>query len=276
MTGSSLAYIENKLRRKLLKEEAAYFSKKKDHVDSLWCHSSRVAAIAEKLGKEERMNPIACRLAGLFHDSGKFVDGRYHDDDLPEEQRSAELLRDIAQDRGIDAHLLDQVEESILQLYRNDPNPTHLTKILFDADNLDKLGLLGVSNFFTKVGLRGGGLSESVLYQLTVELTYARYTSKRFLTQSGKALAKQRSTDTIGFFKQMLCHLREEGIFDFCIREVTHNDITIDVVEPSSCSCGKQLERYIKDNVGIKCKEIHLEHFCDACGVINKFKFCEP
>ncbi|MBT8360294.1 MAG: HD domain-containing protein, partial [Deltaproteobacteria bacterium] len=158
-----LAAIELELQEQIIKEEFEHIQKNK-HSNSLWGHSERVAITAERLGLGEGLDPTVCRLAGLFHDAGKFCGGSYHKGDKPEEKRSVEVLRKLTRGKGIATNLVDQVEESILQLYRQDPDQTLLTKVLYDADNLDKLGLLGIANYFVKIGLRGSGLSSSVLH----------------------------------------------------------------------------------------------------------------
>src|SRR3990172_1828287 len=75
--------MEAELRERVRSDEAMYGSRE-TKTDSLWGHLERVAGFAEKLGIEEGLDPVACRLAGLFHDAGKFAGGSYHDGDIPE------------------------------------------------------------------------------------------------------------------------------------------------------------------------------------------------
>ncbi len=267
--------MELLLRDRVQREEAEY-SRKSNPSNSLWGHAERVALFAERLGRAEGVDPIACRLAGIFHDAGKFNGGSYHEGDEPEEKRSVEALWEITKGKGLETSLIDQVAESILQLYRDDPEPTHLTKILFDADNLDKLGSLGIANYFIKVGLRGGGLSRSCLYHLTVELTYARYAPGYLTTKTGQGLARKRAPEAISLFKSLLDSLREDGLYDFRIDEVIYDDMVIDVVTPVSCECSGELSRRIWEIPGIKCSEIHLKHFCSSCGKHHELRFCRP
>lgn len=270
-----LAEVESTVRDQMQAEEAAHGRKDKPP-NSLWGHALRVALIAERLGLAEGVSSAACRLAGIFHDAGKFGGGCYHQGDTPEEERSVVVLREITENMGLDPLLLDQVEESILQLYRDAPDPTQLTKILFDADNLDKLGTLGVANYFIKAGLRGGGITPSVLYRTTVELTYARHAPRILATESGRELARKRAPDTISFYKNLLDSLREDGLYDFRIDEVYYDGLTIDVVSPVECDCGEKLSRRIWDIPGLKCFEIHLEHSCSSCGPRHELQFCRP
>ena len=272
---TSFAAVETALLERVQTEEAEHGRNDKPS-NSLWDHLQRVAQIAERLGMAEGVDPLACRLAGLFHDAGKFGGGSYHKGDKPEEERSVAALRELTEGAGLDPSLVDRVEESILQLYREDPDPTHLTMVLFDADNLDKLGPLGIANYFIKAGLRGGGVSSSFLYRVTVELTYARHAPRCVATKTGRELAGKRAPESIAFLKQFLETLREDGLYDFTIEEVVFDDLPLDVVAPASCDCGAKLSRRIWEIPGIKCSEIHLEHSCAACGFRHELRFCRP
>ena len=271
----ALADVEFELQERIKKEEGEYIQEC-NYSDSLWGHSQRVALTAERLGMDEGLDITTCRLAGLFHDAGKFGGGSYHKGDKPEEERSVSVFRKLIKGKGFATSLIDQVEEAILQLYRHDPDQTLLTKVLFDADNLDKLGLIGVANYFLKTGLRGSGLYESVLYKLTVELTYARYATHCLNTKSGREFARKRAPQTITFFQQFLDSLREDGLFDFRINEVIFNDLSLDVVTPATCNCGEKLSLELAEIPGIKCSEIHLLHICQSCQFRHELRFCRP
>ncbi len=81
----SLGPVATTLRERVRKDEALYGRSDKD-TDSLWDHLERVSSLAERLGQSEGIDPFLCRLAGWFHDAGKFAGGRYHDDERPEEE----------------------------------------------------------------------------------------------------------------------------------------------------------------------------------------------
>jgi len=244
--------------------------------DTLWGHALRVAALADKLGRSEGLDPTVCRLAGLFHDAGKFAGGRYHHDHRPEEARSVAVLRQMAADHGVPDDAIDEAAEAIEQLYRDDPDPTPLACVLFDADNLDKLGLLGVANFFVKAGLRGRGLAVPLLHHATVELTYARHAPRSLWSAAGRALARQRAPRTIRYFRELLQQLRDDGLADIRVEEVTFDGLLLDVAAPGSCSCGGALARKIWQVPGIKCSEIHVEHRCVDCKDRVEIRFCRP
>lgn len=272
---NELRQLERVLGKRIREEEARYESKTRK-TDTLWGHLVRVAGFAEQLGTAEGLDPVACRLAGLFHDAGKFVSGCYHAQGQIEEEQSVQIFREMAADSQLGDTLIEEVSEAILQVYRDAPKTSELGKVLFDADNLDKLGPLGVANYFVKAGLRGRGVSLEMLYQLTVEMTYARYAEQSMATPTGKALASKRAKQTVGFINGLLDALREDGVFDVRVFTESFDGLILDVVAPRACTCGAELERRIWADQGVKCNQIHLEHRCMSCGQSHEFHFCRP
>jgi uncharacterized protein len=274
-TGERVRSLESALREHLRAEEARH-SGKRPAPDTLWEHACRVARIAERLGAAEGLDPSSCRLAALFHDAGKFEEGRYHEDGRPEEERSVELLREMGLAHGLDEAQIAPIGEAVLQLYRDDPEPSPLARVLFDADNLDKLGPLGVANAFVKAGLRGSPLGPRLLLRLTVELTYARHAARAMHTRLGREWAGRRAEQTVVFVLSLLESLREDGLYDFRVEPVDFEGLTLDVVSPAACACGERLERRVWQEAGLKCTEIHLEHACTACRDRSEIRFCRP
>ena len=275
LTGAVPAALEAALRERVEAEETLH-ARLSRGARSLWDHLLRVAALAERIGRTDGIDPVACRLVGLFHDAGKFAGGRYHEDERPEEEASVDALRAMAAEHGLSAALVDDVAEAILQLYRDDPEPTDLARVVFDADNLDKLGPLGVANYFVKAGLRGGGVSTRLLTRLTVEMTYARHAPRCLLTEAGRAMAAARGPQTVRFLTELLDTLREDGLFDLRVEEVDFAGLMLSVVAPAACGCGGPLERRLRESPGLKCSEIHLVHHCSSCAREWKMRFCRP
>jgi HD superfamily phosphodiesterase len=267
--------IEQSLREHVLREETAADQGEKT-VDSLWDHLSRTAGIAEQLGRAEGIDPSTCRLAALFHDAGKFHQGKLHGDSEPEEKHSVEVFESLARQHCIPEHQVAEISEAILQLYRGDPDPTPLAKVLFDADNLDKIGYLGAANFFVKRGLRGRGISPSFMVQFTVELTYARHAVGCMQTEAGQDWARRRAPQTQSFFRSFLDEVREDGLADLVIKELEFDGLMIDAVVPSTCGCGRALVPEIWQDEGIKCHKIHLVHACRDCEERYEVRFCRP
>jgi putative nucleotidyltransferase with HDIG domain len=274
-SGKVLEDIEGSLRAHVQNEENAADQAGR-RADSMWDHLWRTARIAEQLGRTEGIDPSTCRLAALFHDAGKFRQGRLHGDSVPEEQHSVEVLASFAERHGIPEDRFHEISEAILQLHRGDPDPTPLAQVIFDADNLDKLGYLGAADFFVKRGLRGRGISPEFMVQFTVELTYARHAVGCMQTDAGRRWARRRAPQTQSFFRSLVDQLREDGLADLVINELEFDGLLIDAVVPSTCSCGRTLVPEIRQDEGIKCRKIHLVHACRDCDERYEVRFCRP
>ena len=272
---SCLAPLHHELGQYIRKEEAAFGASRRAP-DTLMGHLERVAAHAVRLALKEGVDPLLAELAGLFHDAGKFHGGKYHEDDKPEEEYSIEVLREMGLKGGLNPATLDQAAVAIARLYRDDPEPTPLGKVLFDADNLDKIGLPGIALYFIKSGLRGQGLSADMIIGLTVELTYARYAARGLFTRTARTIAEQRSADTIRFIHEFLDALRENGIFDARIERIRVCDLELEVIMPASCPCGAAMGLKSWVEKGTKCTEIHIEMTCETCPSRHKIRFCRP
>jgi uncharacterized protein len=272
---SQLKLIRKELGQYVRKEESSYGSAVAAP-DTLMSHLERVASQTVRLASKEGVDLFCAELAGLFHDAGKFHDGQYHKGDTPEEEYSVEILRKMGENNGLDPTIIAKVSDAIRQLYCDDPNPTPLSMVLFDADNLDKIGLLGIANYFIKSGLRGEGIATETLMDLSVELTYARLHSRRFYTNTGRAIAERRSSETIRFIYDFLESLREDSLFDARVEHVSVSDLELEVITPSACRCGADLSKKAWLEQGVKCTEIHLEITCTACNKRYKIKFCHP
>lgn len=270
-----LAPIRRELGRLIRQEEAA-FGRTRRPPDTLMGHLERVAAHAVRLARAEGVDPHLAELAALFHDAGKFHGGRYHEDDQPEEEHSVAVLRDLGGRHGLDAAALDAVAAAIRQLYRDDPDSTPLSMLLFDADNLDKLGLPGMALYFIKSGLRGQSLSRDMIIRLTVELTYARYAARGLYTRAARAIAAKRSAETIRFIHDLLDALREDGLFDARIDTVRVGDLDLEVIRPAACPCGGAVALTSWIEQGKKCTEIHLAMTCAGCADRHEIRFCRP
>ncbi len=271
-----LKTVHEKLSLRIREEEASYHNAM-NAPDTLMGHLDRTAAYAVRLASKENVEALKAELAGLFHDAGKFHGGKYHEGDKPEEEYSVDVLRELTADSGLSADVMEDASDAIRRLYRDDSKQTPLSMVLFDADNLDKIGFLGIANYFIKSGLRGRSISPDMIADLTIELTYARYASRRFYTKTGRAIAERRSADTIRFIHGFLDLLREDGLFEAHIERAQVSDVELDVVKPAACPCGAAMEisrTWIEQ--GVKCTEIHLEMACGACGHRHKIKFCRP
>jgi len=57
----------------------------------LWQHTVYVASMAMTISYAENVDPLIPVVTALFHDCGKFENGKYHDGEKPEEEIGAEI-----------------------------------------------------------------------------------------------------------------------------------------------------------------------------------------
>ena len=149
-------------------------------------HTRRTAAIAHKLSKMEGVDSFLPILVALYHDAGKFHEGEYHRDGVPEEEHAALLAGTMLTAFGVDRVEIETVLKALRALYDDRVPCIGPCRIVQDADRLDKLGALGVGAFFTKAALRGRGLVDALVQTLSRELTYARAAPRSMFTEAGK------------------------------------------------------------------------------------------
>ncbi len=278
--GTVLASVDagvlHEIRRTLIDQETAYQKESAEAgFSSLWAHSSRVGRIAHRIAAEEGLEPEPALLAGLLHDTGKFASGSYHEDDVPEEENAAgraeRILTGTVYERWIPI-----VKEAILCTYLDGEATGGVAKAVYDADCLDKLGNIGVAQFFAKKALRRQFLNDEVLIRTSIELTYAYHAPDTLKTATGRSLAKERSARTHRFYTELLEEWRQLGLGSFVIRKEEIAGIVCFFVVPAACSCGARLalESDIQDSV--KCRQVVANYRCRACLFDSTFSFCLP
>ncbi len=270
-----LAQLHADLRALLDRQEAALGRLRPP--STLYDHSLRVARRARLLAERSRLAPPPeAYLAGLFHDAGKFRDGASHQDDTPEEEHSAALAQQWLTRYGVDHETIQRVTAAIRDLYREERNPGPLTRIIDDADNLDKLGLPGVAVFFIKAGLRGRGLGPALLHNLSVELTYARHAAAVMWTDAARELAAFKARRSEQLYRELLAELADDGLHDFRIEEYLHEGFLLLLVTRDRCDCGGEVLRHVESSAGVKCHEIRVTHTCRRCSAEHATRFCRP
>ncbi|MBI2315631.1 MAG: HD domain-containing protein [Betaproteobacteria bacterium] len=202
---------------KMLVEAEARYNDQTNQAPSefLLQHARRTAAIAYKVALMERVDPFLPSLVALYHDAGKFHDGSYHNDDVPEEEHAAAIAEQMLSASGLQRGDIESVLEALRGLY-NDGFPSNAAcRVVQDADRLDKLGALGVGAFFTKAALRGRGLLGALTHALSRELTYSLAAPHSMLTETGRRLAREQSAKAIAFYDDLLQDLENWGIASF-------------------------------------------------------------
>ncbi|MHB1121209.1 MAG: HD domain-containing protein [Ramlibacter sp.] len=252
-------------------------------------HTQRTAAIARTLALREGVDPWGPVLVALFHDAGKFHEGEYHQDGVPEEEHAARLALSLLGEHGVDAAEIGMVLEALRALYDDRLPCVGACRIVQDADRLDKLGALGVGAFFTKATLRGRGLVDALAHTLSRELTYAHAAPRSMFTESGRQLARALSARTIAFFDDLLAELDECGIAAFERRPLVLrgdfrtrdgglvDQIEVTVVTPRVCPrCEREMDLAHRLERGVKCETVKARITCRACDYAREISFCLP
>lgn len=244
----------------------------------LWDHSFRVGKIAYKLALKEGIDPLVPTIAAILHDAGKFVLGKYHDDDISEEEHSSSVAQKLLVNSGLSKNNIVAVKTAIYALYNEKLECNINCKIVHDADRLEKLGPLGIANFFTKMTLRGTNLSSSILKNLSRELTYTAAAPNTMLTKTGKELARTRSQKALLYFDELL---EEFAYYDFGRFQVKEFEIEADqkvtLVIPEKChKCNGEYSVQLSKDMGIKCEKVIVNYSCNKCEQKYKTEFCLP
>ena len=276
---------------KTLVEAEARYNRQADQSPSgfLLEHTRRTAAIAHKIAGMEGVDPFLPVVVALFHDAGKFHEGEYHKDDVPEEEHAAVLAQEMLAEFGVERRDIQAVLGALRALYDDRLPCVGPCRIVQDADRLDKLGALGVGAFFTKATLRGRGLVDALVHTLSRELTYALAAPRSMFTETGRRLAAEQAAKTIAFFDDLLEDLERWGIAsferrtilleeDFRTRDgasVQRMDVTI--VMPRACpDCEATLGLTHLRERGVKCEKLTARFACGGCSYTRETSFCLP
>lgn len=264
------------VRRILIEQETAFQCQLTEATSSsLWAHSSRVGRIAGYIAEKEGCPTDPAVLAGLFHDLGKFAGGRYHADDAPEETHAVLLAERIIAGTVYEKWF-PTIKEAILSCYLDGETKSHVGRIVFDADCLDKLGNMGVAQFFAKKAMRRRFLDDELMIRMSVELTYAYHAPEILKTTTGRVLAKQKGLRTRRFYSELVEEWTMLGLGDLTIMEEDIAGIVCVFVVPRSCTCGGRMNCKSDINDTVKCRSAIVTYRCVNCSVLSEFSFCLP
>jgi molybdopterin-guanine dinucleotide biosynthesis protein A/HD superfamily phosphodiesterase len=264
------------VRQHLIEQESAYQQRSAEEtLSSLWAHSFRVARIARRIAQAEGCEEEPALLAGLLHDTGKFSHGVYHEDDIPEEKNAVRFAERLLSDT-VHEKWIPIIKDAILSTYLEGQATCDIGRVVYDADSLDKLGNMGVAQFFAKKALRRQFLDETVLIRASIELTYAHHAPATLQTATGRSLARERSKRTHRFYSGLLKEWEQLGLGAFSILEENIAGIACLLVVPCACSCGGRLELDSDIRDSVKCRSVVVTYRCAECGFESEFSFCLP
>ena len=126
-----------------------------------WAHAERMLNVATFLALKYGANVEAVRLACILHDVERGLEPRGH------EERSAELAEKLLRQELAPEELVEKVVEVILK-HHADPSELESLeeKIVWDADKLDALGLIGFARCLLEAGFHRKGIGEAVEHLL--------------------------------------------------------------------------------------------------------------
>ncbi len=275
----------NKVKNLIKKSEQQYSGQQNyETAGFLWDHTFQVASLSYKLSVLEKKDPVIPVITALFHDTGKFYQGEYHQDEIPEEEKAAELADEILTKAAMPKKQIDIVINGIIALYNEEIADNFESDIVHDADFLAKSGYTGVANFFIKSALRNKPLRKAVLESLSKEMTYASCLPDNMRTSTGQILAKKKSQDSLIFYYALLDDLSESQIAFYQVKKnnlLYHPDspkeIEVFMVIPDKCQkCGAKLQLDFSRENGVKCKKLLGNISCEACGNHYQHSFCLP
>ena len=276
---------------KMLVEAEARYNHQSNQAPSefLLEHARRTAAIALTISGLEGVDPFLPALVALYHDAGKFHEGEYHKDDIPEEEHAAVLAGSMLAEFGVNRSDIETVLAALRALYDDRLPCVGPCRIVQDADRLDKLGALGVGAFFTKATLRGRGLVDALVSALSRELTYALAAPRSMFTETGKKLASEQAAKSIAFFDDLLHDLEYWGIASFERRSIVLEEdfrtrdgasmrrMEVTIVIPRACpECEARLGLTHERGRGVKCEKLTARFACGGCGYAREISFCLP
>jgi uncharacterized protein len=268
--------VLHEIRQILIEQETIYQTKTTNETfSSLWEHSSRVARIAYHIAKTEGWNEEQALLAGLLHDMGKFAHGRHHEDDTPEEENAVRFAERILSGTDYESWI-SAISQAILSTYLKGETTNDIGRAVYDADSLDKLGTMGVAQFFAKKALRRQFLNDDLMMRTSIELTYAHHAPDTLKTATGRSMALDRRSRTRRFYAELINEWKELGLGEFDILEEDIAGIACILVVPCACSCGGELE--IESDIldSVKCRSLVMKYRCVVCGIEREFSFCLP
>ncbi|OGA55606.1 MAG: hypothetical protein A3G81_20195 [Betaproteobacteria bacterium RIFCSPLOWO2_12_FULL_65_14] len=282
--------LHARIEKMLLDAEALYNERAKQAPSEfLLEHSRRTAAIAHKVALMEKVDPFLPCLVALYHDAGKFHEGAYHKDDVPEEEHAADIAERMLSAAGLQRRDIDAVLHALRALYKDALPSSEACRVVQDADRLDKLGGFGVGAFFTKAALRGRGLVDALTRSLSRELTYAQAAPHSMLTETGRRLAREQAAKTVAFFDDLLQNLEDWGIASFERRVIVLEEdfrtrdgsplqrLEVTIVLPRACpECEASLALEHARKRGIKCEQLVARFECRGCGHSVETSFCLP
>src|SRR5512133_933703 len=106
--------LHARIEQILVESEASYNRRSQQpRSEFLLEHTRHTAAIAHTLALREGVDAFLPVLVALFHDAGKFHEGQYHEDKVPEEEHAARLAGSMLAGFGMQQAEIDGVQQAL-------------------------------------------------------------------------------------------------------------------------------------------------------------------
>lgn len=208
----------NKKKKEKITEEARKFFKGANGCHD-WSHVERVTSLALNIGKKEGANLDIVELAAILHDIGrkKEMDTKGK---ICHAIEGSKLAENILKKYNFKESDIENIKHCIIShRFRNNNKPETIeAKVLFDADKLDSIGVVGLARSFLFSGLFGVSMytgNEKRLSKTGKDYSYTKEDSPimeyevklkkvkgKMLTKTGKKLAKERHKIMVNFVKE--------------------------------------------------------------------------
>jgi len=189
-----------------------------------WDHTRRVVALCEHIGRVEKADMGALRIAAYFHDIGRCRQDNSSGDRC-HAREGARMAAEILDRLPLSGDEKENIVHAIrAHRFREHHAPDTLeAKVLFDADKLDAIGAVGVARAYLFAGEVGARLHNPEI-DVTAAPAYSendtgyreylvklRHIHTRMLTGEGRRLAAERHLFMESFFKRFISEV--EGRF---------------------------------------------------------------
>lgn len=279
--------VVDKIRQVIEKSEKE-FSGSELEDNFLWEHSLHVAYLAWRIARMEKTDSALAGLAALFYEASYFQAGLYHQMETGGKEVTGEIALNLLKTMEIKTRQQRRLKEILINLCQGSRKSHHLTDIVDDADFLAKFDLENRASFLNKTTSGGQKWHQTIMNQLSREMTYASALAQMMRTKTGLELAREKSEESLNFYKNLLQELKDIHGLSYKIKKrqvkipsglQKKQPVRLDVFLVMATRCdrceGKWAVRQSLEQ-GIKCRQAVFSLTCSNCGNTYHINFCLP
>ena len=230
----------------------------------LTSHSLLAALYANIIASSEGLDARTAVAAALLHDYGK----------LGSREAGAGELEYLARESRRLRELLSRMDVEPEEALRAIMGEGRVGDVVWDADLLSKLGVLGLYSFFSKWAVRGKDLIAAVVENLPRELTIAVNAARLARTRTGRKLASTLADRSLEAYKLLIDELRSLGL-DVSVEGENVRGVRVLWVRLGTCPyCGSRMSLERGWHEGRFCKGPVFRQVCGSCGASFEARPC--